>query len=69
MLPFCVPPYVSHPPSHCRQLNHFRVRELLIPSEKMETFKPVGPRCLKTMSLGSYFDSTAILMIYVDMKD
>ncbi len=35
----------------------------------METFKPVGPRCLKTMSLGSYFDSTAILMICYDMKD
>lgn len=30
----------------------------------METFRPVGPRCLKTMSLGSYFDSTAILIIY-----
>lgn len=31
----------------------------------METLRPVGPRCLKTMSLGSYFDSTAIVEIVV----
>ena len=44
-----------------QKLENERQRVTSVPREKIETLRPVGPRWRKTMSLGSYFDSTAIL--------
>ena len=54
MLPFCVPPYVSHPPSHCHQLDLLSVRAIHTKREDGD-FQASRPKVSEDHVLGVIF--------------